>query len=145
MVRPSQSRILRTYRNKSPSRFYSILLKVWKCLTDNPKIPASVWAANPALLSSFLVLAAKYHDVYQRAALYSSKLDIGEREIIQAQLTEYMDEIASVLEAAAVRIPEVLVTSGFDLAKERRNSTRTKVPDTPSEEVKVTEAEQHLS
>lgn len=142
MVRQSQSRILRTYRNKAPSRFYNILLKVWKCLTDNPKIPASVWAANPELLSLFLDLAAKYHEVYQRASLYSSKLDIAEREVLQAQLTVHMDEIASVLEAAAVRNPEVLITSGFDLAKERRNSPRTSASQTPSEDGKVSDAEQ---
>lgn len=140
MVRQSQSRILRTYRNKAPSRFYNILLKVWKCLTDNPKIPASVWAANPELLSLFLALAAKYHEVYQRASLYSSKLDIAEREVLQAQLTAHMDEIASVLEAAAVRNPEVLVTSGFDLAKERRNSPRTSAPQ--SEDGQGSDAEQ---
>ena len=37
-----------------------------------------------------------------------------------------LDEIASVLEAAAIRIPDLLLSSGFDLAKERRNSVRTK-------------------
>ncbi len=142
MVRLSQCRILRTYRCKTPSKFYNILLRVWKCLTDNPKIPASVWAANPELVSLFLNLAAKYHEVYQRASLYSSKLDIAEREALQAQLTEYMDEIASVLEAAAVRNPEALITSGFDLAKERRGLTRAGAPQEPSEDAKVQDAEQ---
>lgn len=137
MVRPSQSRILRNYRSKTPSQFYTILLRVWKCLTDNPHIPGSVWAANPELLSLFLALAAKYHEVYQRASSYSSKLDIAEREAIQAQLIAYMDEIASVLEAAAVRNPEVLITSGFDLAKEHRIITRASAPQASSEEGKV--------
>lgn len=139
MVRPPQCRILRTYRCKTPSKFYNILLRVWKCLTDNPQIPGSVWAANPELLSSFLALAPKYHEVYQRASHYSSKLDIAEREVFQAQLIAYMDEIASVLEAAAIRNPEVLITSGFDLAKERRNITRSSASQAPSEDAKVQE------
>lgn len=142
MVRPSQCRILRTYRCKTPSKFYSILLRVWKCLTDNPKIPASVWAANPELVSLFLAQAAKYHEVYQKASLYSSKLDIAEREVLQAQLTEYMDEIASLLEAAAVRNPEALITSGFDLAKERRSMTRTNASQESSGDANVQDAEQ---
>ncbi|GFO65281.1 hypothetical protein M1B72_02205 [Geomonas paludis] len=136
MVRPPQSRILRNYRSKTPSQFYTLLLRVWKCLTDNPHIPVSVWAANPELLSLFLALAAKYHEVFQRAASYASKLDIAERDVIQAQLIAYMDEIASVLEAAAVRNPEVLITSGFDLAKERRG-IRASAPQASSEDAKV--------
>ncbi|WP_328756072.1 hypothetical protein [Geomonas propionica] len=115
---------------------------MWKCLTDNPQIPPSVWAANPELLSLFLALAAKYHEVYQRASHYSSKLDIAEREVIQAQLIAYMDEIASVLEAAAIRYPEILVMSGFDLAKERRNITRASAPQGPSEDGNVQDVEQ---
>lgn len=142
MERQSQCRILRTYRKKSPSRFYSILLRVWKCLTDNPNIPASVWGANPELLRLFQAMAAKYHEVYQRAFLYSSKLDIGEREVLQAQLTQYMDEIASVLEAAAIRNPEVLMSSGFDVTKERRNLGRSSGPLSPSEEAKSQDADQ---
>lgn len=141
MTRPSQCRILRSYRNKAPSRFYNILLKVWKCLTDNPKIPAAVWAAHPELLSSFLAEAAKYHEVYQRASLYSSKLDIAAREVLQAQLVDHMDEIASVLEAASIRNPEVIVTSGFELCKDHRTISRTNIPQTPSEDVKVSDAE----
>ncbi len=142
MVRPPLCRILRSYRCKTPTKFYNILLRVWKCLTDNQKIPASVWAANPELVSLFLALAAKYHEVYQRASLYSSKLDIAEREAIQAQLTEYMDEIASLLEAAAVRNPEALITSGFDLAKERRTITRASASQASSEEAQAQDAEQ---
>jgi hypothetical protein len=145
MVRPPLCRILRSYRCKTPTKFYNILLRVWKCLTDNPKIPTSVWAANPELSSLFLSLAAKYHEVYQRAWLYSSKLDIAEREALQAQLTQYMDEIASLLEAAAVRNPEALITSGFDLAKERRSISRVGASQAPSEDVQAQDAEQAQS
>ena len=135
-------KILRTYRCKSPSRFYNIMLRVWKCLTDNPRIPGSIWAAHPELLPLFLTLAAKYHEVYQRASLYSSKLDIAEREVLQPELIEYMDEIAAVLEAASVRNPDLLVISGFDLTKERRNLTRANVPQTTSEDANVQDTEQ---
>ncbi|QWV93440.1 hypothetical protein KP004_20125 [Geomonas oryzisoli] len=144
MVRQPHCRILRSYRCKSPSRFYNIMLRVWKCLTDNPRIPGSVWAAHPELLQLFLALAAKYHEVYQRASLYSSKLDITEREILQSQLIQYMDEIASVLEAAAIRNPEVLLVSGFDLTKERRNLTRSSGQG-PSEDASIEDGAQSPS
>ena len=73
-----------------------------------------------------------YHE-----AIHGSRVVISEREILQAQLINYLDEIASVLEAAAVRTPEILPASGFDLTKERRGHARAKVPQPVAEEAKV--------
>lgn len=62
-----------------------------------------------------------YHE-----AILGSKLVIAEREVLQAQITTYLDEIAAILEAAAVRTPNILLASGFDLAKELRGRRRSK-------------------
>ncbi len=58
--------------------------------------------------------------------MLGSKLVIAEREVLQAQLVIHLDEIASLLEMAAVRTPDILIASGFDLNKERRNHSRAK-------------------
>jgi len=107
----------------APSRFHAFNQKVRKGLTDNAKIPESTWAANPTLLQSYLSASEKHDAVYHQA-IYGSKLDIAEREVLQAQATDYLDEIASILEAAAVRTPDILLSSGFDLGKERRSRPR---------------------
>ncbi|MCM0083929.1 hypothetical protein L4X63_20305 [Geomonas sp. Red32] len=52
-----------------------------------------------------------------------------------------LDEIASVLEGAAVRKPEILLSCGFDLTKERRKGTRSKgAASDDSKEVQVDNA-----
>jgi hypothetical protein len=114
---------LRNYRNLSPSRFHAFNQKVRNGLTDNQKITESTWAANPTLISSYFSASEK-HDATYHEALYGSRLLIAEREVLQAQIVNYLDEIASILEAVAVRSPDVLLASGFDLAKERRSHPR---------------------
>jgi len=78
-----------------------------------------------------------YHE-----ARYGSVLVIAERELMQAQLVNFLDEIAADLEAEAVRTPSLLLSSGFDLVKERRGNTRKNaaLPDT-----EMNRAEQHDS
>lgn len=125
MAKQTQRRILRNYRNMAPSRFHAFNQRVRKALADNPKIPESTWASNTTLISSYLTASEKHDAVFHEAVL-GSKLVIAEREVLQVQITDYLDEIASDLEAAAVRNPDMLLASGFDLAKERRSRTRTK-------------------
>jgi hypothetical protein len=130
-------RVLRNYRNLAPGKFYNYNQKVRNGLTaTQANIPESVWAANPALLSSYLAASKKYDAVHLEAS-HGSRLVIAEREILQAQLVNYLDEIAAVLEAAAVRNPDILPACGFDLAKERRGHARTKGPLPISEEAKA--------
>ena len=120
------SRLLRNYHSLGPAKFHALNQRISKALTNNPKIPASTWGSNPDLLTSYLTASEKHDKVYQQAC-YGSTLDIAERELLQQQLIIYLDEIAADLEAAAVRNLEILLSSGFDLAKERRaNSTRKK-------------------
>lgn len=52
--------------------------------------------------------------------MLGSRLAIADRGLLQAQLVVYLDEIASLLEMAAVRTPDILIASGFDVVKERR-------------------------
>jgi hypothetical protein len=144
VTKKEQRRILRNYRSATPSRFHAFNQRVRKGLTDNSKIPESTWAANPTLIPSYLAASEK-HDAKYHEALYCSKLDIAEREVLQAQLINYLDEIASILEAVAVRCPDVLLASGFDLAKERRSRTRTNAASTASEDSQASNAVQHPS
>jgi hypothetical protein len=118
------NRILRNYRNFGPGKFHAFNQRVVKALTDNSKIPASTWGANPGLLASYMAVSDKHNAVYHEAC-YGSVLVIAERELLQAQLVNYLDEIAADLEAEAVRTPDMLLSTGFDLAKDRRsNNTR---------------------
>jgi hypothetical protein len=120
-----QQRILRKYRNMPPGRFHGFNQNVRKNLADNQTIPESTWGTNTSLLTSYLTTSDKHDTVYHQA-LYRSVLEIAERDLLQAQLIIYLDEIASLLEAAAVRNPALLLSSGFDLTKERRSGTRAK-------------------
>ncbi|WP_246037846.1 hypothetical protein [Geomonas terrae] len=52
--------------------------------------------------------------------MLGSRLVIAERDMLQQQLVEYLDQIASFLEMAAVRTPEILLASGFDFTRDRR-------------------------
>jgi hypothetical protein len=127
------SRILRNYRSLGPSKFHAFNQRVMKALTDNPKIPASTWGANPGLLASYMATSDKHNEVYHEAS-YGSVLMIAERELLKAQLVNYLDEIAADLEAEAVRTPEILLSSGFDVAKERRSpNTRKKAAQAAAE------------
>lgn len=128
----ARTRIARTYRGLSPGRFHPINQRITKSLTDNEKIPDWVWGANPSLRQTYLTTSAKHDEVHHRA-LHGSKLDIAERDMLQAQLTQLLDEIALVLEAAAIRIPDILLHSGFDLAKERRSRHRNQAASSASE------------
>lgn len=133
------SRILRKYRSMGPSKFYSFNQRVRKALFNNPKVPGSTWGANPGLLTSYFEASDKHDTVYHEAT-YGSSLVIAERELLQQQLTNYLDEIAADLEAESVRNPELLLFSGFDLAKERRGNTRKKAVLAAAE---ITAAEHH--
>lgn len=122
-----RDRILRNYHRMGPTKFHSFVQRVAKSLRENQKrIPESTWAGSPSLLPTFFELYDK-HDAAFHEATFRSILAIADRDVLQGQLVICLDEIASLLEAAAVRSPDILISTGFDLAKERRSSTRTKV------------------
>lgn len=118
-------RLLRNYRNMPPTKFHNFIQKVTTALSDKTRVPDWVWAVNPALLPSYFAASGKYDGVYHESML-GSKLVIAEREVIQAQLVIFLDEIASILEMVAMHTPDILIASGFDLNKERRGHPRAK-------------------
>lgn len=119
------TRIQRNYRNIAPTKFHTFNQKVRISLADKTRLPEAIWGANSTLLQSYFSVSDKHDAVYHESML-GSKLVIAEREVLQAQLVIYLDEIASLLEMAAVRTPDILIASGFDLTKERRGHHRAK-------------------
>ena len=122
-----QARALRNYRNLGPTKFFIFNQRVHRSLADNPNIPTSTWGAKPDLLTLYFAASDKYDAVFHEAS-YGSSLVIAQRDILQQQLVNYLNEIVADLEAEAVRNPDILLSSGFDLSKERRSRTRKKGP-----------------
>ncbi|WP_215906895.1 hypothetical protein [Geomonas propionica] len=110
----------------APTLFHGFNQGVATALSDKTRFPDSFWTAHPALLESYLAASAK-HDAVYHESMHGSRLVIAERELLQAQLVLNLDEIASVLEMAAVRNPEILLASAFTIAKEKRGRARAKV------------------
>jgi hypothetical protein len=125
MTKPPQRRISRGYRSLPPARFHAFNQRVYKGLTGNPLIPEPTWGANPGLILAYLATSEKHDAVYHEAT-FGSILVIAQQVALQAELILLLDEIAADLEAAAVRNPDILLSSGFDLSKERRTSSRAK-------------------
>ncbi|QWV94282.1 hypothetical protein KP004_03600 [Geomonas oryzisoli] len=121
----TSQRILRNYRSIGPTKFHHLNQKIRNSLLDYNKIPESFWAAHPQLREEYREASEKYDLIYHESML-GGKLAIAERERRQGELVGLLDEIASLLEMAAVRTPELLILSGFDLAKERRTHSRAK-------------------
>lgn len=132
-------RILHDFHHFAPTRFHLFVQGIKKGLIGNPKIPESVWAAHPDLIPSFLSTLDRHEAVYPDAN-FGHKVAIAERDVLQAQLVIYLDQIASILEAAAIGNPDMLVSSGFNLAKERRARSRAKGTTTVKEDATTTNA-----
>ena len=119
-----RQRMLRNYRHMAPSKFYIFNQGVRKGIASG-KIPTAIWGANPELPGLYLAASEKHDEVFHEAK-HGSDVMIMQRDALQQQIVEYLDEMASVLEAAAIRTPELLLNTGYDLAKERRGSPRAK-------------------
>jgi hypothetical protein len=131
--------ILRGYRHLTPTKFFMFNQGVRQSLANNDKIPGGTWGSNPNLLALYFEVSDKYNLVFHEAT-YGSSREIAEREILQQQLVNYLDEIAADLEAEAVRNPDILLFCGFELTKERRSHNRKKAPLNADE---VTTGEHH--
>jgi hypothetical protein len=143
-VAMQQRSILRKYRSMGPGKFHVFNQRVRNGLTNNTSVPESTWAGNPTLVSSYLSLSEK-HDAAFHEASYGSKLAMAQRDALQAQLIICLDEIASLLEAAAVRNPDLLLCTGFELGKERRGRSRQNLDPTVSEDFHGANAEHPVS
>jgi hypothetical protein len=120
-----QRRIKRNYRHfNSPSRALSFCQRVDHALTSNPKFPDSSWGSR-------IVLRQQFHDAVGRldlaynVAFNGDRLLIMDRDKLWQEIVLMLDEIVSLLEAAAVRDPDALCSTGFDVAQERRSASRT--------------------
>lgn len=118
-------RIQRNYRSLPPTRFHEANQRVRSALADKTRFPDTFWGENLELIQSYFAVSDT-HDAAYHEAKYGSKLVISQRDVLQAQLITLLDQIVSLLEMAAVRNPEILLASGFDLTKERRGNTRAK-------------------
>jgi hypothetical protein len=128
MAAHQRSRILRSYRHSTPTKFHSQNQKIYNGLSDNESIPESTFSGNPTLLASYLSASKKHDAAYHQASLYGSKLDIAERDLLQAQITDYLDEIAVILEGVGFYNPNILLTSGFELAKKEEATPGQRFP-----------------
>lgn len=106
-----------------PKKFHGFNQQIVKSVKDTGKLSESTWASNPELVQNYLSTSEKHDAVYHEAT-YGHKLSMSERDILQAQLIVYLDEMALILETAALHNPGILVCSGFETAKERRSSNR---------------------
>jgi hypothetical protein len=108
----------------APTKFHGANQRVATAVADKSKFPDRIWASNPGLIPAYLDTSARHDAAFHEAHL-GSKLMISQRDVLQEQLVIYLDEIAAILELAAVYEPEILLLSGFSLAKERRANSRT--------------------
>lgn len=118
--------ILRNFHSMGPTQFHQFNQRVATALGDKTRFSDAFWGSNAARLESYFATSDKHNAVYHESML-GSKVVIAEREVIQAQLVISLDEIASLLEIAALRTPDILVASGYDLGKERRGRSRAKL------------------
>jgi hypothetical protein len=133
-----QRRIKRDYRQqqKTPTRFLPTCQRIQQSLSSRQNYPDSWWGANITLRDQYCekvdALVVSCH-----LASDGSKTQMRERDRLIDEVTQLLDEIASLLESGAVRNPELLLNSGFSLAKERRGPNRSKTPVTAPTDFQV--------
>ncbi len=108
-----------------PTKFHVFVQRVAAALADKTRFPDSFWEGRLALLQAFLAAVVK-HDAVYNESIMGNRLLIMERDVLQAQLVIYLDQIVLHLEMAAISRPDVYSASGFDLSKDRRGRGRGK-------------------
>ncbi len=116
-------RINRDYRGYSPTKFFSFCQGVKRCLMNNTNYPDPVWGGHISVRQQFFeqvdALAVSYG-----LASNGDRVLIRERDKLMQEMIVVLDEIASLLEAASIRNPDALLTTGFTITQERRTHTR---------------------
>lgn len=120
-------RVKRDYRQNTPGKFHSFIQKVKHCLTNNLNYPDTTWGGNVAVRQLYFEKVDAY-DLAYRLASNGDRALIRDRDKLMEEIVEILDEIASLLEAASVRNPDALFTTGFNVTLERRSHNRTKLP-----------------
>ena len=107
----------------SPARFMAFCKKVQHAMTDNPNLPDSVLSFLKLYLEKVAILETTYHQ-----ALDGGRTLIRQRESLCQEIVVLLDQMASLLEAAFILNPDALLTTGFTVTQERRNTVRVKLP-----------------
>jgi hypothetical protein len=136
-TRTKQRMIKRDYRNLPPGKALPFFRKVVHGLTDNANFPDETWGANTTSRQQLFDAVNRFEGAYH-PALNGGKLEIAERDRIHEEVVVMLDEVASHLEAVAVRNPDALLSSGFNVVQERRKASRTKLPLASSVDFSVT-------
>jgi hypothetical protein len=133
-----QRRIKRNYRHeKSPAKALFFCNKVRHALTDNQNFTGPIWGANDAIRQEFFEAVDRL-DVAFHTAINGDRNWIRDRDKLWQEIIIMLDGIASALEAACVRNPDALYTTGFDISQERRSPNRTRLPLTAPEDLSIT-------
>lgn len=134
-----QRKVKRDYRNQPPGKALVFFNKVKRCLTDNEDFPDSTWGANTTTREQLFDAVDRY-GVAHHAAINGDRLLIAARDKIQEEVIVMLDEVASHLEAVSVRNQDALLSSGFNVVQERRNTSRTRLPLAASSDFTTTNA-----
>ena len=119
-------RIKRDYRRLPPARFLAFCRKVKYGLTDNQNYPDSTWGADTMLRQIYFEKVATLETAYHVASDGDRRL-IRERDKLVDEIVDLLDQIAPLLEAASIRNPDALFSTGFSITQERRSINRTKL------------------
>ncbi|OGU05833.1 MAG: hypothetical protein A2075_12615 [Geobacteraceae bacterium GWC2_58_44] len=128
-IKPTLRKIKREYRQlaNTPAKFLGFTQKVKQSLTDNPNYPSSTWGAKTDLWQQYIEAVDRL-GVACHVASGGDRNLIRDRDKLIEEMCVMLDEIASLLEAASVRNPDALFTTGFNVTQERRASNRTRLP-----------------
>lgn len=114
-------RIKRDYRRFAPAKFFSFCQKVRRCLTDNSNYPDPVFGSvRQQLFEKVDAFVVSYG-----LASNGDRILIRDRDKLIQEIIAILDEVASLLDAASVRNPDALLTTGFTITQERRAHSRT--------------------
>jgi hypothetical protein len=119
-------RIKRDYRRLPPARFLAFCRKVKYALTDNLNYPDSTWGGHTMLRQIYFEKVDTLETAYHVARDGDRRL-IRDRDKLVDEIVDLLDQIAPLLEAASIRNPDALFSTGFSITQERRSTNRTKL------------------
>ena len=132
-----QRKIKRDFRFLPPAKALTFFTKVKHCLTDNENFPDSTWGANTTTRQQLFDGVDRYTTAFHLAS-NGDRLLVAARDKIKEEVVIMLDEVASHLEAVSTRNPDALLSSGFNVVQERRNTSRTRLPLAASVDFNVT-------
>uniref|UniRef100_C6E5Y8 Uncharacterized protein n=1 Tax=Geobacter sp. (strain M21) TaxID=443144 RepID=C6E5Y8_GEOSM len=113
-------RISRDFRRCSPAKFFSLCQRVKRSLTGNNNYSDSVLGAvGQQLFEKVDAFVVSYG-----LASNGDRVLIRERDRLKQEIIVILEEVASLLEAASIRNPDALLTTGFTITQERRSHPR---------------------